>query len=104
LIQVYVERRARAVLEDFNQRVIAARYTTMGGPPLITMPRDVEAELLARPPRAATRGGDAPRGGREAGSGLAPTASPLDFPSQRVTIARETGAAACRRDGGDGRG
>jgi hypothetical protein len=37
----------RAHVEDFNERVIAARYTTPAGPPLTTMPRDVEATVDA---------------------------------------------------------
>lgn len=36
---------AREVIEEFNARVIAARYGTPAGPPLITMPRDVEETL-----------------------------------------------------------
>ncbi|GAB3793070.1 DnaJ family domain-containing protein [Nocardioides ungokensis] len=37
-----VEAEVRRELEDFNSRVIAARYQLPEGPPLITMPRDVE--------------------------------------------------------------
>ena len=40
-----VEAEVRRELEDFNSRVIAARYQLPEGPPLITMPRDVEEEL-----------------------------------------------------------
>ncbi|MEI7054917.1 DUF1992 domain-containing protein [Nocardioides sp. CCNWLW239] len=36
---------ARRIIEEFNERVIAARYGAPEGPPLITMPRDVEATL-----------------------------------------------------------
>lgn len=36
------ESAVRAHVEDFNERVIAARYSLQQGPPLITMPRDVE--------------------------------------------------------------
>jgi hypothetical protein len=67
------ENAARQVVEDFNGRVIAARYGIPVGPPLITMPRDVDealadwrrrreerdaarrAELPAVPPRAPRR-------------------------------------------------
>ncbi len=43
-----VERDVRREVEDFNARVIRARYTPADGtPPLITMPRDVEATLSA---------------------------------------------------------
>lgn len=41
------EREARAFVEDFNARVIRARYTPVDGPPLVTMPRDVEATVTA---------------------------------------------------------
>jgi len=37
----------RAVLEDFNRRVIETRRQLLGGPPVITSPRDVEAEVVA---------------------------------------------------------
>jgi hypothetical protein len=41
------ETEVRRELEDFNSRVIAARYRLPEGPPLITMPREVEHELEA---------------------------------------------------------
>lgn len=41
------EREARSFVEDFNARVIRARYTPVDGPPLITMPRDVDATIGA---------------------------------------------------------
>lgn len=37
----------RAVLEDFNRRVIEARRQLLGGPPVVTKPRDVDAEVEA---------------------------------------------------------
>ncbi|OZB81942.1 DUF1992 domain-containing protein [Microbacterium sp. 13-71-7] len=37
----------RAVLEDFNRRVIEARRQLLGGPPVVTKPRDVDAEVAA---------------------------------------------------------
>ena len=46
---------ARTVVEEFNERVIAARYGAPEGPPLITMPRDVEATLAAWRERRAAR-------------------------------------------------
>lgn len=49
------EREARAFVEDFNARVIRARYTPVDGPPLVTMPRDVEATIEAWRARAAAR-------------------------------------------------
>jgi hypothetical protein len=39
------EREVREFVEDFNERVIRARYTPVDGPPLITMPRDLESTL-----------------------------------------------------------
>jgi hypothetical protein len=49
------ENEVRRELEDFNARVIRARYTPVDGPPLITMPRDVEAEVAAWRARRTTR-------------------------------------------------
>src|SRR5690606_18866411 len=37
----------RNVLEDFNSRVIAARRQLLGGPPVVTKTRDVDAEVAA---------------------------------------------------------
>ena len=39
------ESEVRRELEEFNARVMKARYTPVDGPPLATMPRDVEAEV-----------------------------------------------------------
>ena len=41
------ERAVREHVEDFNRRVVAARYRLPEGPPLVTMPRDVEATVAA---------------------------------------------------------
>jgi hypothetical protein len=41
------EDRVREALEDFNHRVREARRQLLGGPPVITRPRDVDAELVA---------------------------------------------------------
>ena len=49
------EREVRAAVEDFNARVIAARYRPPEGPPLVTMPRDVEQTLAAWRERRAAR-------------------------------------------------
>ncbi len=52
------ESEVRRLLEEFNARVMKARYTPVDGPPLITMPRDVEAEVVAwRERRQARRAG-----------------------------------------------
>jgi hypothetical protein len=37
----------RREVEDFNTRVVAARYGTPSGPPLVTMPRDVDTTVAA---------------------------------------------------------
>lgn len=37
----------RREVEDFNDRVIRARYSLSPGPPLVTMPRDVDATVTA---------------------------------------------------------
>lgn len=50
-----VEREVRAAVEDFNERVIAARYRLPEGPPLVTMPRDVEETVDAWRVRRAAR-------------------------------------------------
>src|SRR5215213_2433080 len=39
------ESEVRRELEEFNARVMKARYTPVDGPPLVTRPRDVEAEV-----------------------------------------------------------
>ncbi len=49
------EAEVRNVLEDFNERVIAARYRLPEGPPLVTMPRDVDETVAAWSERRAAR-------------------------------------------------
>ncbi|WP_106814982.1 DnaJ family domain-containing protein [Microbacterium timonense] len=41
------EEDVRDAVEDFNRRVIEARRQLLGGPPVVTPTRDVEAEVLA---------------------------------------------------------
>jgi hypothetical protein len=50
-----VEAEVRSAVEDFNARVIHARYSTPQGPPLVTMPRDVEETVAAWRDRRAAR-------------------------------------------------
>jgi len=50
----------REVLEDFNRRVIEARRQLQGGPPVVTSPRDVDAEVAAWRERRAARSAAAP--------------------------------------------
>jgi hypothetical protein len=63
LDRLNVESEVRREVEDFNDRVIKARYRLPEGPPLITMPRDVEATVAAwrerRDARRAARPGPA---------------------------------------------
>lgn len=47
LDKLAVEVEVRRDLTDFNERVVRARYSLADGPPLVTMPRDVEAEVAA---------------------------------------------------------
>ena len=42
-----VEAEVRREVTEFNERVIRARYRSAEGPPLITMPRDVETTIAA---------------------------------------------------------
>src|ERR687890_912410 len=53
------ESEVRRELEEFNARVMKARYTPVDGPPLVTMPRDVEAEVGAWRDRQQARRRDA---------------------------------------------
>ncbi|GAB3775971.1 hypothetical protein FB382_004276 [Nocardioides ginsengisegetis] len=45
LDRLNVEAEVRREVEEFNARVIAARYRPPEGPPLITMPRDVDSTV-----------------------------------------------------------
>lgn len=45
----------RHVLEDFNRRVLEARRQLLGGPPVVTQPRDIDAEVAAWAERRAAR-------------------------------------------------
>jgi len=47
LDRMSVESEVRREVEEFNERVRQARYQPLGGPPMITQPRDVEAEVEA---------------------------------------------------------
>jgi hypothetical protein len=58
------EAEVRREVAEFNERVIRARYSLSAGPPLITMPRDVDEALAAwRARREARR---VPRDGPDA--------------------------------------
>jgi len=47
LDQLGREEDVRAVIEDFNRRVIEARRQLAGGPPVVTKTRDADAEVAA---------------------------------------------------------
>ena len=55
LDKLSTEATVRHEVEQFNERVIRARYQLPAGPPLITMPRDIEATVVAWADRRATR-------------------------------------------------
>lgn len=55
LDQLPNEKAVRQEIAQFNERVIHARYQLPSGPPLITMPRETEAEVAAWADRKATR-------------------------------------------------
>lgn len=50
-----VEAQVRGEIEEFNERVLRARYRPPEGPPLITQPRDVEQTLAEWAERRAER-------------------------------------------------
>ena len=54
LDKLSAESEVRREVEEFNARVMKARYTPVDGPPLITQPRDVDA-TVGRLARAAGR-------------------------------------------------
>ena len=59
------ESEVRREVEDFNARVVRARYSIPEGPPLITMPRDVEPTVAGWRERATARRRTAPRAAPE---------------------------------------
>lgn len=61
LDQLWNEAAVRREIEMFNKRVIWARYQLPAGPPLITMPRDVEATVAAWADRRVARAQEARR-------------------------------------------
>jgi len=72
---IHREHEVREVVEDFNKRVVAARYGTPAGPPLVTMPRDVEETVDAWRERRDVRR-------REARA--AAEAAPVQVPARRT--------------------
>ncbi len=55
LDRLQTEDEVRRHVADFNERVVAARYRLPEGPPLVTMPRDVEETVVAWRERRTTR-------------------------------------------------
>ena len=47
LDKLQTEAEVRRHVTDFNERVVAARYRLPSGPPLVTMPRDVDETVAA---------------------------------------------------------
>ncbi|WGL52294.1 DUF1992 domain-containing protein [Nocardioides sp. BP30] len=54
------EQAARELVEEFNARVLQARYQIPSGPPLITQPRDVEETISAWRARRTARAAASP--------------------------------------------
>lgn len=52
---LHTEGQVREVLLDFNARVREARLQLLGGPPVLTKPRDVDEQVVAWRERAAVR-------------------------------------------------
>ncbi|WP_460946540.1 DnaJ family domain-containing protein [Okibacterium endophyticum] len=59
LDQLSNETAVRREIEQFNKRVILARYQLPAGPPLITMPRDIEDTVAAWAERRTARAEEA---------------------------------------------
>jgi hypothetical protein len=73
-----VESEVRREVGEFNERVIRARYRPAEGPPLITMPRDVEAEVAAWQERRTAR-----RAAQRAATAAAAAAQRAEPPTRR---------------------
>ncbi len=77
------ESEVRRLLEDFNARVLHARYTPVDGPPLVTMPRDVDHEVDAWRERRLVRRRAAEADRTRAAAELARPAADTDTPRRR---------------------
>ncbi|SKC68823.1 DnaJ family domain-containing protein [Krasilnikoviella flava] len=64
LDQMWSEADVRLETEEFNKRVLRGRYQPPAGPPLVTMPRDVEATVAAWADRRTVRAAEARAGVR----------------------------------------
>lgn len=63
---LHTEAQVREVLDGFNKRVREARMQLLGGPPVVTRPRDVEEQLAAWRVRRETARADRARAAQEA--------------------------------------
>jgi hypothetical protein len=78
------ESEVRRMLEEFNARVMHARYTPVDGPPLVTMPREVDAEVDAwRERRLARRRAAEAERAAAAEKGAQPPARGTERPRRR---------------------
>lgn len=59
LDELWTEEDVRAEVEEFNKTVLRGRYQPAAGPPLVTMPRDVEATVAAWVERRTARAAEA---------------------------------------------
>ncbi|MFE7405341.1 DUF1992 domain-containing protein [Isoptericola sp. NPDC057559] len=59
LDELWSEDDVRQEVEEFNERVLRGRYQPPAGPPLVTMPRDVDATVAAWAERRAARAAQA---------------------------------------------
>jgi hypothetical protein len=59
LDEIWVEDDVRHEVEEFNRRVLRGRYQAPAGPPLVTMPRDVDETVAAWAERRAARAAEA---------------------------------------------
>jgi hypothetical protein len=66
LDKLNVDAEVRRLVTDFNERVVAARYRLPEGPPLVTMPRDVDEAVAAWRDRRTARLAERRRKAREA--------------------------------------
>jgi hypothetical protein len=76
LDRLTTEAEVRRHVEDFNERVVAARYRLPEGPPLVTMPRDVEEAVARWRERRTARVAEQRRKAREALAQQPPSSRP----------------------------
>src|ERR687890_770815 len=94
------ESEVRREVGEFNARVMKARYTPVDGPPLVTMPRDIDVEVDAWRERRLARRREA--AARKAATAPTAQAGPRRYvPSGRARPARHSGTVP--RTGGRSR-